>query len=107
MKFRPLYDCVLVRRIEKDTKTVGGIIIPDVAIEKPREAEVLAIGTGTRDENGRFIPPEVKVGDRVLFSKWSGTEVAIDGEKLLVIRESDIIGFIESSSSTVQKQSKE
>ena len=96
MKFRPLYDCVLVRRIEKDTKTVGGIIIPDVAIEKPREAEVLAVGTGTRDKNGRLIPPEVKAGDHVLFSKWSGTEVTIGGEELLVIRESDIIGFVEA-----------
>lgn len=96
MKFRPLHDRVLLRRVESDAKTAGGIIIPDTAKEKPAEGEVLAIGTGLRDEAGKLVPLDVKVGDRVLFSKWSGTEITIDGEELLVVKESDIMGVIEA-----------
>lgn len=96
MKFRPLHDRVLLRRVESDAKTAGGIIIPDTAKEKPAEGEVLAIGTGLRDETGKLVPLDVKVGDRVLFSKWSGTEITIDGEELLVVKESDIMGVIEA-----------
>ncbi|HEX2753180.1 MAG TPA: co-chaperone GroES [Alphaproteobacteria bacterium] len=96
MKFRPLHDRVLLRRVESDAKTAGGIIIPDTAKEKPAEGEVLAVGTGTRDEAGKLCPLDVKAGDRVLFSKWSGTEVTIDGEELLVVKESDIMGVIEA-----------
>lgn len=94
-KFRPLHDRVLLRRLESDTKTAGGIIIPDTAKEKPAQAEVIAIGTGVRDESGKLTPLAVKDGDIVLFSKWSGTEVTIDGEELLVVKESDIMGIIE------------
>ena len=97
MKFRPLHDRVLVRRLEQESKTAGGIIIPDTAQEKPMEAEIIAVGSGSRDENGKLIPLDVKPGDRVLFSKWSGTEVTIDGEELLVMKESDIMGVIETS----------
>jgi chaperonin GroES len=97
MKFRPLHDRVLVRRIESDEKTRGGIIIPDTAKEKPIEGEVLAIGSGTRDEHGHVTPLDVKVGDRILFGKWSGTEVKIDNEDLVVMKESDIMGVIEGS----------
>jgi len=96
MKFRPLHDRVLLRRVESDAKTAGGIIIPDTAKEKPAEGEVLAVGTGLRDETGKLAPLDVKVGDRVLFSKWSGTEITIDGEELLVVKESDIMGVIEA-----------
>ena len=92
--FRPLHDRVLLRRLESDAKTAGGIIIPDTAKEKPAEGEVVAVGTGVRDESGKVIPLDVKAGDRVLFSKWSGTEVTIDGEELLVMKESDIMGVI-------------
>ena len=95
MKLRPLHDRVLLRRLESDTKTAGGIIIPDTAKEKPAQAEVMAIGTGTRDENGKLQPLAVKEGDIVLFSKWSGSEVMLDGEELLVVKESDIMGIIE------------
>jgi chaperonin GroES len=95
MKFRPLHDRVVVRRVEEDTKTAGGIIIPDTAKEKPIQGEVIAIGPGGRDEGGRLVPLEVKRGDRVLFGKWSGTEVKIDGEDLLIMKESDILGVIE------------
>ena len=95
MKFRPLHDRVLLRRLESDNKTSGGIIIPDTAKEKPAEAEVVAIGTGARDESGKLIPLAVKVGDSVLFSKWSGTEVSLDGEELLVVKEADIMGIVE------------
>ena len=95
MKLRPLHDRVLLRRLESDTKTAGGIIIPDTAKEKPAQAEVMAIGTGTRDENGKLQPLAVKEGDIVLFSKWSGSEVTLDGEELLVVKESDIMGIIE------------
>jgi chaperonin GroES len=94
MKFRPLHDRVMLRRVEADTKTKGGIIIPDSAAEKPSEAEVIAVGSGIRDESGKVVPLDVKAGDRVLFSKWSGTEITIDGEDYLVMKESDIMGVI-------------
>jgi chaperonin GroES len=94
MAFRPLHDRVLVRRIEADTKTAGGIIIPDSAQEKPSEGEVVSVGEGTRDDDGDRIPLDVKAGDRVLFGKWGGTEVKIDGEDLLIMKESDIMGII-------------
>ena len=97
MKFRPLHDRVLIRRVEEEEKTPGGIIIPDTAKEKPQEGEVLAVGPGARDETGKLIPLDVKVGDRVLFGKWSGTEVKMDGEELLIMKESDIMGIIEES----------
>ena len=95
MAFRPLHDRVLVRRIEADTKTAGGIIIPDSAQEKPSEGEIVAVGEGARDDDGDRIPMDVNAGDRVLFGKWSGTEVKIDGEDLLIMKESDIMGVIE------------
>ena len=95
MKFRPLHDRVLVRRVEQNEKTAGGIIIPDTAKEKPQEGEILAVGSGTRQEDGKLIPLDVKAGDRVLFGKWSGTEVKIDGEDLLIMKESDLLGIIE------------
>jgi chaperonin GroES len=97
MKFRPLHDRVVVRRIEEDTKSAGGIIIPDTAQEKPMQGEVIAVGPGSRDEKGKVIALEVKKGDTVLFGKWSGTEVKIDGEELLIMKESDIMGVIEMS----------
>lgn len=93
-KFRPLHDRVMLRRIEADTKTKGGIIIPDSAAEKPMEGEVIAVGSGLRDEGGKVIPLDVKAGDRVLFSKWSGTEINMNGEEYLVMKESDIMGVI-------------
>lgn len=92
MNFKPLHDRVLVKRIEQDSKTSGGIIIPDNAKEKPIEGEVLATGTGARDEKGNVVPLEIKVGDRVVFGKWSGTELKLDGEELLILKESDIFG---------------
>jgi chaperonin GroES len=95
MKFRPLHDRVVVKRIEEDTKTSGGIIIPDTAKEKPQQGEVIAVGPGARDEAGKIVALEVKAGDRVLFGKWSGTEVKIDGEDLLIMKESDILGVLE------------
>ena len=95
MKFRPLHDRVVVRRVEEDTKTKGGIIIPDTAQEKPMQGEVIAVGPGGRDESGKLIPIDVKPGDIVLFGKWSGTEVKLDGEELLIMKESDIMGIIE------------
>jgi chaperonin GroES len=94
MAFRPLHDRVVVRRIEADTKTAGGIIIPDSAQEKPSEGEVIAVGEGNRDDDGDRIPLDVKPGDRVLFGKWSGTEVKINGEDLLIMKESDIMGIV-------------
>ena len=94
MGFRPLHDRVLVKRIEAEEKTAGGIIIPDTAKEKPQEGEIVAVGPGGRDESGKLIPIEVKSGDRVLFGKWSGTEVKLDGEELLIMKESDIMGVI-------------
>ncbi|MGQ0527303.1 MAG: co-chaperone GroES [Alphaproteobacteria bacterium] len=93
-KFRPLHDRVLVRRVEQDTKTKGGIIIPDTAQEKPMEGEVVAVGNGHVNDNGEVRPLDVKQGDRIIFSKWAGTEVRIDGEELMVMKESDIIGVI-------------
>lgn len=97
MKFRPLHDRVLVKRIEQDNKTAGGIIIPDTAKEKPVEGEILACGTGLRAEDGNVVPLDVKQGDRVLFTKWAGTEVTIDGQELLVMKESDIVGIVEAA----------
>ena len=95
MKFRPLHDRVLVRRIEGVEKTAGGIIIPDTAKEKPQEGEVIAAGSGAKNEDGKITPLDVKAGDRILFGKWSGTEVKVDGEDLLIMKESDIMGVIE------------
>jgi chaperonin GroES len=95
MKFRPLHDRVVVRRIEENSKTKGGIIIPDTAQEKPMQGEVTAVGPGGRDENGKLIPIDIKPGEKVLFGKWSGTEVKIEGEELLIMKESDILGVIE------------
>ena len=97
MKFRPLHDRVVVRRIEADMKTPGGIIIPDTAKEKPQEGEILAVGPGARDEAGKIQALDVKAGDRVLFGKWSGTEVKIDGDDLLIMKEADIMGVIEAT----------
>ena len=96
MKFRPLHDRVAVRRIDAETKSAGGIIIPDTAKEKPQQGEVIAVGPGARDEQGRLTPVDVKAGDTVLFGKWSGTEVKIDGEELLIMKESDIMGVLEN-----------
>ena len=95
MKFRPLHDRVVVKRVENETKTAGGIIIPDTAAEKPQQGEILAVGPGARDENGQLAPIDVKKGDTVLFGKWSGTEVKIDGQDLLIMKESDIMGVLE------------
>ena len=97
MAFRPLHDRVLVRRIEQSDKTAGGIIIPDTAKEKPSQGEIIAVGPGGRDEAGKLIPIDLKVGDRVLFGKWSGTEVKIDGEELLIMKESDVMGVLEET----------
>ena len=97
MNFRPLHDRVLVRRVEAEEKTAGGIIIPDTAKEKPQEGEVVAVGEGTRDEDGERIALDVKAGDRILFGKWSGTEVKLDGEELLIMKESDIMGILEGT----------
>lgn len=102
MKFRPLYDRLLVRRIEAEEKTVGGVIIPDTAKEKPQEGEVLAVGPGARAENGEVVPLELKAGDRVLFGKWSGTEIRLDGEDLLIMKESDVLGIMEGSASATK-----
>jgi chaperonin GroES len=99
MKFRPLHDRVVVHRVEEDNKTAGGIIIPDTAKEKPMQGEVVAVGPGARDETGKVVPLDVKAGDKVLFGKWSGTEVTIDGEELLIMKESDILGVLEGTSS--------
>jgi chaperonin GroES len=97
MTFRPLHDRVLVRRIEAEEKTAGGIIIPDTAKEKPQEGEVIAVGPGARDESGKLVPLDVKVGDRILFGKWSGTEIKLNGEDLLIMKESDVMGVIENT----------
>ena len=104
MGFRPLHDRVLVRRIEGEEKTAGGIIIPDTAKEKPMEGEIVAVGPGSRDENGKLQPLDVKAGDRVLFGKWSGTEVKLDGEDLLIMKESDIMGIIEGRAAKARKK---
>ena len=97
MTFRPLHDRVAVRRLTSEEKTKGGIIIPDTAKEKPQEGEVIAVGAGTRDERGELVPLDVTVGDRVLFGKWSGTEVKIDGEEILIMKESDILGVLDGA----------
>ncbi len=97
MKFRPLHDRVVIRRLEGEEKTKAGIIIPDTAKEKPQEGEVVAVGPGGRDEAGKLIPIDLKAGDRVLFGKWSGTEVKIDGEELLIMKESDVMGVLEGA----------
>jgi len=99
MKFRPLHDRVLVRRLEEETRTSGGIIIPDTAKEKPMEGEIIAAGPGARGDDGKLHPLDVKAGDRVLFGKWSGAEVKIDGEELMIMKESDIMGVIDAKSS--------
>jgi chaperonin GroES len=103
MKFRPLHDRVVVRRLEQEEKTAGGIIIPDTAKEKPQEGEVVAVGPGARDEHGKLQPLDLKAGDRVLFGKWSGTEVKIDGEELMIMKESDVMGVIEGKPSKAKK----
>ncbi|MDZ5699124.1 co-chaperone GroES [Chelativorans sp. M5D2P16] len=99
MKFRPLHDRLLVRRIEAEEKTAGGVIIPDTAKEKPQEGEVLAVGPGARAENGELVPLEVMAGDRILFGKWSGTEIRLEGEDLLIMKESDVLGVLEANAS--------
>jgi chaperonin GroES len=99
MKFRPLHDRVLVRRLTAEEKTAGGIIIPDTAKEKPQEGEVIAAGPGARDDRGQLQPLDVKVGDRILFGKWSGTEIKLEGEDLLIMKESDVMGVLESGAS--------
>lgn len=103
MAFKPLHDRVVVRRVDEETKTKGGIIIPDTAKEKPMEGEVIAVGPGGRDEAGKRIPLDVQVGDRVLFGKWSGTEVKMDGEDLLIMKESDIMGVVEATGAAKKK----
>ena len=103
MKFRPLHDRVVVRRVEQEAKSAGGIIIPDTAKEKPMEGEIVAVGPGGRDESGKLIPIDLKPGDRILFGKWSGTEVKIDGEELLIMKESDVMGVIEGSAGAKKK----
>ncbi len=103
MKFRPLHDRVGVRRLEAEEKTAGGIIIPDTAKEKPMEGEVVAVGPGARDETGKLVPLDVKEKDRILFGKWSGTEVKLDGEELLIMKESDIMGIIEGQPAAKRK----
>jgi chaperonin GroES len=103
MKFRPLHDRVVVRRLEDDAKTAGGIIIPDTAKEKPMQGEIVAAGPGARNEKGELVALDVKSGDRILFGKWSGTEVKIDGEELLIMKESDILGIIEGVSAAKKK----
>jgi chaperonin GroES len=103
MKFRPLHDRVVIRRAEGDLKSKGGIIIPDTAKEKPQEGEVVAVGPGSRGESGKLVPLDVKTGDLILFGKWSGTEVKIDGEDLLIMKESDIMGIVEKTGAATQK----
>ncbi len=103
MKFKPLHDRVLVRRVDEEEKTAGGIIIPDTAKEKPMQGEVIAAGPGARDESGKLIPLDIKEGDRILFGKWSGTEVKIDGEELLIMKESDVLGVLEGAGAARRK----
>ena len=103
MGFRPLHDRVLIRRVEAEEKSAGGIIIPDTAKEKPMEGEVVSVGPGARGEDGKLHPLDLKAGDRVLFGKWSGTEVKLDGEDLIIIKESDVMGVIEGASATKKK----
>ena len=103
MKFRPLHDRVVIRRLNPEEKSAGGIIIPDTAQEKPMEGEVVAVGPGARNEQGHIVALEVKAGDRILFGKWSGTEVKLDGEELLIMKESDIMGVVEGSPASKKK----
>ena len=103
MKFRPLHDRVVIKRLDGESRTAGGIIIPDTAKEKPMEGEVVAVGPGKRDERGALVPPGVKPGDRVLFGKWSGTEVKIDGEELLIVTEADVMGVVEGIAKPAKK----
>jgi chaperonin GroES len=103
MKFRPLQDRVLIRRIESEEKTTGGIIIPDTAKEKPQEGEVVSVGPGVRDESGKVHPLDVKAGDRVLFGKWSGSEIKLDGEELIIMKETDILGVLEGAGASKRK----
>jgi chaperonin GroES len=103
MKFRPLHDRVVVRRVDAEEKTKGGIIIPDTAKEKPQEGEVVAVGPGARDESGKLIPIDLKAGDRILFGKWSGTEIKIQGEELLIMKESDVMGVVETHAASRKK----
>src|SRR5208283_5413560 len=103
MKFRPLHDRVVIRRIEGEEKTKGGIIIPDTAKEKPQEGEVIAAGPGARDESGKLVALDVKVGDRILFGKWSGTEIKLDGEDLLIMKESDVMGVVEGAAAPARE----
>jgi chaperonin GroES len=103
MKFRPLHDRVVIRRAEGDLKSKGGIIIPDTAKEKPQEGEVIAVGPGSRDDSGKLVPLDVKAGDFILFGKWSGTEVRIDGEDLLIMKEADIMGIVEKTGADVKR----
>ena len=103
MKFRPLHDRVVIRRVEHEGKSTGGIIIPDTAQEKPMEGEIVAVGPGARNESGKVVPLGVKAGDRILFGKWSGTEIKLDGDDLLIMKESDIMGIIEGASAAVRK----
>jgi chaperonin GroES len=104
MKFRPLHDRVMVKRVEEEGKTKGGIIIPDTAKEKPMEGEIVAVGPGARDEMGTLVPLDVKKGDRILFGKWSGSEIKLDGEDLLIMKESDVMGVIEGPSIAIAKK---
>ena len=106
MKFRPLHDRVVIRRVEPEGKTTGGIFIPDTVQEKPMEGEIVAVGPGARDERGTMVPLDVRQGDRILFGKWSGSEVKLDGEELLIMKESDIMGIIEGSSIAIAKKKK-
>jgi chaperonin GroES len=103
LKFRPLHDRVLVRRVKEEEKTRGGIIIPETAQEKPQEGEIIAVGPGARDEAGKLVPLDVKVGDKILFGKWSGTEVKLDGEELLIMKESDVMGIVEGTPTPAKK----
>jgi chaperonin GroES len=103
MKFRPLHDRVVIRRVEHEGKTTGGILIPDTAQEKPMEGEIVAVGPGARDDNGKVVPVDVKAGDRILFGKWSGAEIKLDGEDLLIMGESDVMGVIEAKSLAKKK----
>ena len=103
MKFRPLHDRVVVKRVDAEAKTKGGIIIPDTAKEKPQEGEVIAVGPGARDETGKLVPLDLKVGDRILFGKWSGTEIKLDGDDLLIMKESDVMGVIEGPAAKARK----
>lgn len=106
MSFRPLHDRVLVRRVQEDTKTAGGIIIPDTAQEKPSEGEIIAVGSGVRNEAGALVALDVKAGDKVLFGKWGGTEITLDGEELLIMKESDIMGIIDAPKKAAKKVKK-